>query len=103
VLLQPLARKDLDDAYFWAAAHAPSTATAWLRRFEAAIQTLEQHPQRCGLAWESRRFRRELREFNFGRKPNVFRVLFVVEAQAVLVVRIRRAAQRRLRREDLSE
>jgi plasmid stabilization system protein ParE len=101
VHLQPLAESDLEEAYLWAAKYAPETADRWLTRFERAIGTLSEHPERCGFAPERNRLKRDLRQLLFGRKPNVFRVVFVIEAQAVRVIRIRRAGRRALRSTDL--
>lgn len=53
VRLQSLAEQDLDEAYQWAASHAPDAASEWLRRFQLAIETLQHNPLRCGLAPEA--------------------------------------------------
>ena len=103
VHLQPLAENDLEEAYLWAAKHAPVTAGKWLARFQRTLQTLSTHPQRCGFAPEHKRLKRDLRQILFGRKPNVFRAVFVIEAQAVRVIRIRRAGRHALRATDLGE
>jgi plasmid stabilization system protein ParE len=103
VILQPLADEDLQDAYRWAAKHAPNTAGRWLVRFHDSLATLTTHPERCGFAPERKRLRRELRQMLVGRRPNVFRVVFVIEPQVVRVVRICRATRRRLKLSDLDE
>lgn len=103
VLLQPLAEEDLRAAVLWAAAHAPETALQWAMRFQAALETLAENPRRCGFAPEHRKLNRELRQLLYGRKPNVFRAVFVIEGQQVRIVRIRRAAQKPLTRDELAE
>ena len=45
----------------------------------AAIQSLQTFPQRCAYATENERFPFEVRQLLFGRKPNVYRVLFTIE------------------------
>jgi plasmid stabilization system protein ParE len=50
VIVQPPALEDLEEAYLWAVQRAPQTAPRWYRRFWMALQTLDQNPQRCGLA-----------------------------------------------------
>ena len=72
VVIHKFAIEDLEGAYFNAAQHAPGPAAAWLDRFQQALQTLSTNPRRCALAHENHRSKRELREFLFGRKPNVF-------------------------------
>ena len=99
--LQPLAERDLEDAYLWAARHAPDEAARWLDRFQEALESLALNPERCGLAPEHQKLRRELRQLLFGRKPNVFRAVFLTDGAVVRVLRIRRAARRFLRRKEL--
>jgi len=103
VRLQPLAENDLDEAYLWAAKRAPETSAIWLARFQAALTTLVENPDRCGFAPENRKFDKGLRQLLFGRKPNVFRVVFLIDPGIVRIVRIRRAARRPLKPGDLGE
>jgi plasmid stabilization system protein ParE len=103
VRLQPAAVEDLDIAYQYAAQNAPVPAARWLERFQAAIQTLEHNPARCPLASENARSRRILKKYLFGKRPNVFRVIYKIDGDTVWVLRIRRAQRRTLSAEDLSE
>lgn len=103
VVLQRFAVQDLDDAYLWAARNAPETAARWLGRFQSALQTLEQNPDRCPLAPENRKVDVELREFLFGRRPHVFRAVFLVDADTVRILRIRRACRRTLSQLELDQ
>ena len=93
VVLHSKAQVDLDDAYQNAACHAPQTASRWVDRFEQALTTLSRNPERCPLADESRFTSEEVHEFHFGRKPNVFRVLFWINGLYVRILRIRRASR----------
>jgi hypothetical protein len=97
------AEQDLEAARRWAARHAPQTTDRWLHRFYQALQTLAENPDRCPIARENDRINIGLREFLFGRKPNVFRVIFVVRANQVRILRIRRAQRRRLSRKDIEQ
>jgi len=101
VLVQRLARKDLADAYQYAARRAPQTARRWLDRFEAALRTLAHHPERWPLARENGKVELEVREFHFGKRPHVFRVIFTVDGASVRILRIRRAQRRALTRRQL--
>jgi plasmid stabilization system protein ParE len=98
VVLQRLAAEDLGETYRRAAQNAPSAAARWLARFEAALATLSHNPERCPLARENGKVDLELREFLFGRRPYVFRVIFTVETDIVRVLRILRAQRRFLTR-----
>jgi plasmid stabilization system protein ParE len=73
VVLQRLAVRDLGEAYHWAARNAPLTAARWLDRFQAALATLADNPERCPLARENSKVDVELREYLFGRRPHVYR------------------------------
>jgi hypothetical protein len=101
VIVHRFALQDLDDAYIWAARYAPDTAADWLRRFQEAIQTLGTRPRRCGRAHEQRKVAIELREYHFGASPNVFRVVFTIDGDAVRVLRIVRAQRRPLTGEQI--
>lgn len=103
VQLQRLARQDLWAVYRRASARAPATAARWLDRFERTLQTLDERPDRCPLAHENAKIAVEVRVLLFGRQPNVFRVLFTVDGDAVRILRIRRAQRRFLSRGELEE
>lgn len=103
VVVQRLASEDLAAAFAWVYRYAPETATRWLDRFEESLLTLEWQPQRCALARENRRSRRELREFHFGKRPYVFRVLFTIDGDVVRVLRILRAQRRPLSRKEIEK
>ena len=103
VRFQPAAVEDLDDAYQRAAKNAPVAATRWLERFHTALQTLDHNPQRCPLAWENDKSELTLRQYLFGKRPNVFRVIYTIQDETVWVLRIRRAQRRPLKRGDIGE
>lgn len=103
VVLQSLAVRDLDEATDWAARHAPATASQWLQRFHVALASLDANPQRCALARENAKVDVELREFHFGKRPNVFRVIFTIDNDTVRILRIRRAQRRWLTRAQVEE
>ncbi len=103
VILQRLAIQDLDDAFVWAARKAPATAARWLDRFQAALQRLDTNPQRCPRAREHRKVDVELREILFGKTPNVYRAIFLIDGDTVRVLRIRRAQRRPLTRKQIDE
>ncbi len=103
VLLQRLAVEDLDEATAWAAQRAPTASLRWIERFHATAQTLDSNSQRCPLAREDSKVDIELRELHFGRRPNVFRIIFTVDGSAVRILRIRRAQRRWLTQREIDE
>jgi plasmid stabilization system protein ParE len=95
VIVHRRAQQDLDEYLAWLSKHAPVTTAAWFARLEAHIVALAEKGPECLRAAESRRTSLDLRESHFGKRPNVFRILFYLENDAVHVIRVRRA-QRRL-------
>ena len=92
VVISATAKQNMRDGYQWAARHAPDTAARWLNRFHAALQTLSSNPERCSIAPENDLVDQEIRQFLFGKYPNVWRALFTVQRDEVRVLHIRRAA-----------
>ena len=103
VVILRRASNDVIHYHRWAAKHAPITAVLWLDRFESALATLGENPQRCSLAPESRKSPVELRQFLFGRKPNVYRVIFTIAEAQVRVLRVRRAQRRSLTAREIKD
>jgi toxin ParE1/3/4 len=71
-------------------------ANAWFNDLEAAILSLDQHPERSPVTPENG----ALRHLLFGKKPNVYRVIFAIDrrAQIVRVLHIRHGARQPLPR-----
>jgi plasmid stabilization system protein ParE len=103
VVVQPRAEEDLEQAYQYAAQHAPVSAARWLNRFHAALQTLSMFAERCAIAPESDAVGFEVRQFLFGRKPHVWRALFVIDSNEVRVLHVRRATMEQADPSDLNE
>ncbi len=103
ITLFSFALSDLDQAYQFAADQAPDVATRWLVRFQATLQSPDESPERCPLARENKNVEMELRELLFGKRPNVFRVLFTIHEGEVRVLRILRAQRRFLTQEQIDE
>ena len=82
---------------------APNTADRWFDRFREAIRSLESAATRCPKAVENRKVSVEIREFHFGRLPNVFRIIFHIDGDIVRVLRIRRGQRRSLTRREITE
>jgi hypothetical protein len=103
VVIQPRALRDLEESQRWAAKHAPMTARRWFNRFIDRLHTRNRNSQQCGFAEEARKAKREIRQLLFGRRPNVYRALFVIDARHVRVFRVMRAQRRALTRRQIDE
>jgi toxin ParE1/3/4 len=69
-------------------------AFVWFNELEAAILSLDQHPERSPATPENR----TLRHLLFGKTPNVYRIIFAIDARArvVRVLHIRHGARQPL-------
>ncbi len=96
VELTTRASRDLRRIFQRINAESSPRAFAWFNELEAAILSLDQHPERSPATPENR----ALRHLLFGKKPNVYRVIFAVDerARAVRVLHIRHGARRPLPR-----
>ena len=95
------AKRDLWGYYQFASQHSVPDALRWMERFEAAISTLGERPERCSLSRESRRMKVELRDFLFGKRPSVYRVVFLIDRDTVRVLRICRSQRGTLSVDDI--
>jgi plasmid stabilization system protein ParE len=103
VAILPRARFDLDEAYRWAAERAPDTALRWAQRFAIKLQNLGRNPYQCAMAPEARKAKREIRQLLFGRRPSVYRALYVIVGEEVQVFRVVRAQRKYLTRRQIDD
>ena len=94
------AKQDITEAYSWLDERAPQFAAKWLDGLQAAIEGLSELPLRCPLARESRLFEEEVHQLLYGKRPTVYRVLFLIRRSKVYVLHVRHAARDDLTRED---
>lgn len=104
VILSDLALADLEEAYAWSVKHAGPAIDAWLRRLRADLNKLSKSPERFAPARESQRTNIPLRETYFGKRGSqVFRIIFTIEPERVVVLRIRRGTRRSLAKRELED
>jgi len=94
-----------DLIYLYERIHAAESKAAarWFNRLEQTIHSLTTLPRRCPVAAETGRLRRSLRCLLYGRKPDVYRVVFEIDERekAVRVLTIRHGAMDRISENDL--
>jgi toxin ParE1/3/4 len=90
------AEEDLEGLYLWVVAQAPLWGPEWLKGLERSIYTLERNPHRCPLAPENYQPDDGIRQLLYGKKPNVYRILYHVseKEKVVHVIHIRHSARR---------
>ena len=93
----PQADSDLDGILEWLLSQqAGDTGLRWFQKLKEAVATLSELPQRCPLAPENKEFPFEVRQLLYGRKPHVYRVLFTIEGDTVVILHIRHGRRRYL-------
>jgi len=90
VLLTPKAAEDAEAIYRWIAGDAPDTAADWYHGLLDAFASLDALPNRCPVAREARRLRRDVRQLLHGN----YRILFIIEGRVVRILRVRHGAMR---------
>jgi plasmid stabilization system protein ParE len=102
VHVRPRARIDVNRSVAWISEHVSvRSADRWLATFESSIDDLANKPDRYASTSETLTAEIEIRERLFGRKPHVYRILFVILNDTVQVLRFRHAAQDQLIESDL--
>ena len=78
-------------------------ASQWYQGLEEAVYALAIYPDRCAIAPEAGKLRRELRHLLYGKKPHVYRVIYQVDdgRQTVWVLTVRHGARRKLKATDV--
>jgi plasmid stabilization system protein ParE len=81
------ALRDLASIYKRIEAETKSQAARWFDGMEKAINRLEEHPNRAPVTPEDR----ALRHLLYGKKPNVYRIIYAIEEapSTVYVLHIR--------------
>lgn len=90
------ARAAVRETLDWKREHSPAHADTWYVGLLAALQSLEDYPKRCPLAPENEFVAEEVRQLLYGKRPDVYRILFVIRGVTVSVLAIRHAAQQTL-------
>ena len=92
VRLADRALRDLADIYEFIHADASEKAFKWFNRLAESIYNLERFPERGAVLPESREFRHLL----FGKKPDIYRIIYAVDHRrhVVTVLHIRHGARK---------
>jgi plasmid stabilization system protein ParE len=102
VVFHPRARSDIAAALAWYARTGSAAADRWRTGLLRIIENLETDPNRYPAADEAADLGVDLRQLLYGRRRNVYRVLFTIEGQTVNILRVRHAAQDQLDPDDIT-
>ena len=81
---------DITAIAVWLQERSPVAAVKWLDAVAVALASLAQRPQRCRLAPEAAHLGRPVRQLIVGK----YRLLFVVDGEAVVVLHVRHGARK---------
>lgn len=86
---------DADEAYTWIAKESVDRAANWLDGLFDAVSGLAVFPERCQAAAETADMPIEVRQLLYGKRMNVYRILFSIDegSRTVTVLRIRHSAR----------
>jgi plasmid stabilization system protein ParE len=94
------AARDIAEQFHWLQRHSPGAANRWRASLLAAIDSLEDDPESYPEAAEAQ-WHDGLREFYLGKRRNLHRILFELQAPFVIILRVRHAAQDFLGPDDI--
>jgi plasmid stabilization system protein ParE len=103
IVITRSAERDIRQAVsWWRDNRSRDEAERWYDKIYPAIATLRSHPQRCPIAPESDLLPTGLRQLHFGlSRKTTHRIVFTIEGENVVVLRVRHVAQRDLDFDDL--
>ena len=101
VVIARRAARDINDNFNWMAEHSQSRANRWRDRILSTLDTFEENPERFPLAPEDQFYEGAVREFLAGKRPHLFRILFEIRVETVVILRIRHTKRDKLRPEEL--
>jgi len=91
---EPRALDEADAFYARIAEHSVERAGRWYRGLFERIDGLRSFPLRCPVAPEARALGVEVRELLYGKRHSVYRVLFEVRGDLILILSVRHSATR---------
>jgi plasmid stabilization system protein ParE len=103
VLITGPAKLDIQESHdWWSANRSQEQASRWYVGIHAVIKSLQQDPERCGVALENPLLIRGLRQllYGLGRKPT-HRIVFTIDGDSVIVLRVRHVSQDALTADDI--
>lgn len=91
--IAPRALREIEEAHDWIAQHSARSAERWQRGLWQKIDSLSTLPERCGLADEEGLAARGIRQLLYGKRRNVYRILFTVIEDVVRVLSVWHSAR----------
>ena len=101
--LSRTAEAEMLEAFVWKGERSVPAANEWYNGLMAALASLEENPKRCPTAPDQDAFPEEVHQFLYGRRRDVYRILFSVRGVTVYVLHIRHGSQKPFSATDEAE
>jgi len=103
VVVHPQAKEDIArNANWWANHHSLDQAIAWVDAVDEQLQSLEERPERFGVAEENEHFPYEIRQMPVGvGSRRTHRAIYIIREEEVQVLTVRRGDQDTVRVSEL--
>jgi plasmid stabilization system protein ParE len=96
------AEADIERIFEWLSRRSLEGARRWYQAFWHSAERLKTFPLSCGVALESGNFPEEVRQMLFKtRRGRVYRALFVIRGEVVLVLCVRGPGERAVKPGDI--
>ena len=103
IVIADTAKSDIRSTVeWWSKNRSSEQAEQWYNKITPAIDTLNVNPELCPLSPETELVPTGLRQLHFGvSKKTTHRIVFTIDGNNVVIMRVRHVARRSLRLEDL--
>lgn len=104
VIVTGPAKRDIRETVaWWHDNRSAAQAARWYDKIVPAIATLPERPERCPLSPETDLLSTGLRQLHFGlSRKTTHQIIFMIDGDDVIVLRVRHVARRELDLDDLS-
>jgi plasmid stabilization system protein ParE len=95
------AEREAREAFEWLAARTPQHAPRWFDGLISAFDSLSRFPNRCPRAREADDVKEDVRQFLYGKRRGIYRILFTVRGDVVYVLHVRHGARERMKGSEI--
>jgi plasmid stabilization system protein ParE len=94
---------DIEAVMEWMSAQSEGRGEAWFQGLTDAIFSLEELSRIGSIAPESEDIGREIRQLFHGKRRQMYRILYEIQGETIMVLRVRHTAQAPVDAEDLED
>lgn len=94
VELSRTAEAEVLEAFVWKGERSASAANQWYNGLMTALASLKEHPRRCPVAPDQDAFPEEVHQLLYGKRRDVYRILFSIRGVIVYILHVRHGSQK---------